>query len=157
MLLLVACRVPCRLLNAGEFDKLPSRPALLITDAARSRARLIANQDRNKSFAAALLSVLRGDSTAGGGGPRRQSQHDSRSGPGGGLRVKTEVKDSDGSSKGGSVLLPVDTAGRMLEILLVLDKIWQSQGKARWVINSCGSGKGYHATGVLVCGVISSQ
>lgn len=30
----------------------------------------------------------------------------------------------------GSVLLPVDTAGRMLEVLLVLDRIWQPRASA---------------------------
>lgn len=127
----------CRLLNEGNLEKVPRRPALLITDAAGARAKTQKNEDRNRNFAAAVLSVLRGETRdAAGGGSRRQPQTAvSRPGSAAGLRGKTELTDvaEGGKEKAGSVLLPVDTAGRMLEVLLVLDKVWQSQSKARYV------------------------
>ena len=41
------------------------------------------------------------------------------------IALQTEVRDT--LRRGGNVLLPVDTAGRVLELIILLEEFWQSE------------------------------
>eukprot|EP00775_Hariotina_reticulata_P011969 gene11969-12112_t len=81
-----------RHLNGGQLPSVPTRPLLLVVDAARAHAKPVSRSAREKQLEEHMLAVLRDD---------------------------------------GNVLLPVDSAGRMLEVMLVLDRMWSNWSRQK--------------------------
>ena len=91
-----------RHLAASAINKLFRRPAVLITDARSAMSKADKQDKREQDLIDHVLGVA----------PQHQ-QHQQHQQQGWGLRG------------GGNVLIPVDTAGRVLELLLVLDQAWK--------------------------------